>query len=389
MPTYGWVREDAWEAFLEGTAPRGGGIPAPHTPRSPSFSCPFCAHTFSDVSRLQNHFVEEHRITRPLFLIDGKEAETDSTLRNQYPASHFSVANATTIKIGIDGSLMRDVSAKRLASELSKLKQATAWIVLINAAERHAIPVTSEYRLSIRIAEDDILKGVEQAFLEKIVDAPLSMSAVANFLADPRCADSGRDYADSIAEYVTGVLVKERPDGQNITSPLKRYRDLYGSALQGLQSHRRPLPRLLCTLMRFAMNNLSGTPAPTGVWELDVAMAMLRGPEHKLAAGIPADDGRLPRRRICLIDHGTGRILDLAARLAQQDRWSPTLVEECRQVAEAETLDIMDRQKAHALWALTALRLGAFKDAIAPLSQLSATYPFSNWAEPSLEAVSK
>lgn len=389
MPTFGWVREDAWEAFLEGTAPRGGGIPAPHAPRQ-TFGCPFCTQTFASVQRLQTHFVEEHRIARPLLLIDGKEPEADSAIRNQHPVSHFAIANSTTIKIGIDGGGMRTVTERALASELSKLRQATVCVVLANASEQRAAPVTSEYRLSVRIADDETLRKVEQAFIEKIVDAVLSVGTVSAFLSDARCVGPGADYAESIAAYVTGILVKERPDGQNITSPLSRYRDLFGSALQRLSAHSRPFPYMLCTLMRFAMNDLSAASVPTGVWELDVAMEILRGPAPKTTVKRPvASGGQSRRRRICLIDHGTGRILDLAVRLAQQDRWSPTLSEECRQVAEAEALDIMDRQKAHALWALTALRLGASKDAIAPLVQLSAIYPFSNWADTCLEAVSK
>jgi hypothetical protein len=284
---------------------------------------------------------------------------------------------------------MREVTAKGLASEISKLKQATVWIVLVNASEQHAAPVTSEYRLSIRIADEESLRNVEQAFIEKIVDATLSVGTVSGFLSDARCIGPGSDYAESIASYVTGILVKERPDGQNITSPLSRYRDLFGSALQRLSVHSRPFPHLLCTLMRFAVNDLSDASATTGMWELDAAMEILRGPAPKTTVKPVATGGRSRRRRICLIDHGTGRILDLAGRLAQQDRWSPTLSEECRQVAEAETLDIMDRQKAHALWALTALRLGASTDAIAPLTQLSAVYPFSKWADTCLEVVSK
>jgi hypothetical protein len=89
------------------------------------------------------------------------------------------------------------------------------------------------------------------------------------------------------------------------------------------------------------------------------------------------------------VDHGTGRVLDLGVRLSRQERWSPILDEECRQIAEADTLDLMDRQKALALWAVTAWRLEAVNDATEPLARLSATYPFSTWATSCLETLNK
>jgi hypothetical protein len=390
MPTYGWVREDAWDAFLEGTAPHGENMPGPMQPHLPSFVCPFCASSFSKVSFLQNHFADDHRIIRPLFLINGKESEADNTIRNKCAASDFSVANSTAINIAINGAGMKETSPQNLAFELSRLRQATAWVALINAGQRGTAPVNSEYRLTFRIAEEDTLRNVEQAFLEKIIETPLSVGAVSDFVADSRCLGAGADYAEGMAAYVTGVLVKERPDGQTITSPLTRYRELFGSALQILSAHSRPLPRLLCSVMRFAINDLSHTTVETGVWELDLATTMLLGPKQKSTVKPQsASSAQAGRRRACLIDHGTGRVLDLAVRLARQDRWSQTLAEECRQVAEAATLDIMDQQKAYALWALTALRLGAPQDASRPLAQLSAIYPFSSWADSCLEAVNK
>ena len=75
--------------------------------------------------------------------------------------------------------------------------------------------------------------------------------------------------------------------------------------------------------------------------------------------------------------------------MAGQDRWSPILNEECRKAAASDILDAMDRQKALAIWAVSAWRLDAKESATEPLRQISATYPFSNWAERYLESVTK
>src|SRR6185437_13192331 len=107
------------------------------------------------------------------------------------------------------------------------------------------------------------------------------------------------------------------------------------------------------------MNDTSGVANDTGFLELDIAARMLTGPSHQtIAIPHPSDMEAVSRRRVCPIDHATGRVLDLAVRMARQTRWSQTLSEECRQIAESASLDTADRQKALALWAVTALRLG-------------------------------
>jgi hypothetical protein len=285
----------------------------------------------------------------------------------------------------VDGEIVKLPSPTEIGRRLAALNWATVEVTLINAAERVAAPVTSTYRMSIRAADAKTLQGVERAFTQWITDQNLSRETIRMFLGDRRCQGNGADYADGLANYAMGVLVKERPEGQDLSSPLARYRELFGASLDNLSSYERPFAKLLCSIIQFALNIISNSVQETGFADLDLASAMLKGPNQKLAmtSGLATER----RRHACPIDHGTGRILDLATRLARQDRWGPILSEECRQIAESDTLDVMDRQKALALWAATAWRLNAFDNAHAPLAQLSATYPFSTWANACLEAV--
>ena len=92
---------------------------------------------------------------------------------------------------------------------------------------------------------------------------------------------------------------------------------------------------MVCAVIRFAMNDTSGIGDRTGFLELDIAARMLLGPSYRPSAvPDPAIIDFISRRRVCPIDHGTGRVLDLAVRMARQTRWSQTLSGECRQVAE-------------------------------------------------------
>jgi hypothetical protein len=300
--------------------------------------------------------------------------------------SDFALANVTAAAVEIDGAIHADLGAAALAGKLARLRQGTATISLSNATEASAAPVSTSYRLSFRIADAGTLQAVEHAFQQSLVVRGLSVAAVSDFLADKRCKGAGSDYADGLAKYAMGVLIKERPAGETITSPLARYRELFGSSIESLAPRRRPLAHLLCCIMRFAMNDLSIEASETGFGELDLARAMLKGPRHAPPTALPAPGSR---RTICPIDHGTARIIDLAVSLSREERWGPVLSEACRQVAEADSLDLMDREKALALWAVTAWRLGAFAEATGPLARLSATYPFSTWAAACLEEVSK
>lgn len=381
MATFGWVREDALEAFLESNE----SVPAPSRALPPRFICPFCSSDLTTSRELQDHVVAKHRIERPVFLVDGLEPATGFTVRKRLAADRYVTANTTAISMVVDGESVKLPSPTELGRRLAGLNWATVEITLINAAERAAAPVTSTYRMSIRAADPKTLQGVERAFLQWITDQNLSRESIRKFLDDGRCQGAGADYADGLANYAMGVLVKERSEGHDLSSPLARYRELYGSALEILSSCERPFAHLLCSIIRFALNIFSDIAQETGFWELDLATAMLKYPNQK--PDMTSEPTMERRRHACPVDHGTDRILDLAMRLARQDRWGPILNEECRQIAESDTLDLMDRQKALALWAATAWRLNAFDNAHIPLAQLSATYPFSTWANACLEAV--
>ncbi|GEO12626.1 hypothetical protein [Microvirga aerophila] len=382
MPTFGWVQEDAWDRILTATE----SVPEPSGERAPTFACPFCSRILQTPAEFQAHLSASHHVARPMMLIAGKEPTSSFVLRERVLPSDIVLANVTSASLSIDGISFKKITATELGRALARTNLATVRVRLENAAQKGTTPVTGGYDLSIRVASSAALQAVERAFEEHLNVEGLSVGTVDRFLADPRCAGAASDYATGMAEYALGLLIKERPHGQGITSPLERFREHFGSANLKLSPHNRPLPALLCALMRFALNNFSGAGVPTGHAGLDAATAILRGPSFH-GPPIPTSPGGATRR-VCPIDHGTSRILLLADRLAGTGRWSSVLQDECRQVAGAGTLDLMDQQKALALWALAAWRLGATRDAIEPLERIAATYPFAEWASSYLEAVS-
>lgn len=383
MPTYGWVREDGLEAFYEGTER----FRDPGPPSGTIFRCPFCTRTFTARHDMQAHVSAEHKFERPILLIRGKEPPRRTTVRAQIAEADIYVQNATSVSVTFNGGPTEALPLESLSSKLASLTNSEISVSLTNDAVKNSTPVSSRYDLSLRAATADQLRDVERAFHEIIMNGDLTRASISLFLEDPRSKGVAAEYATGLAEYSLGVLLKERPDTEPLTTPFARYREAYGSSLQKLTDFDRPMANLISNLIRFAMNDFSAWDIQTGCWELDLANSVLHDPELDSKDEI----GELPEARtpICPVDHGIGQILALAERMIRQDRWSPILDEECRSATSTDVLDATDRQKALAIWAAAAWRLGARESAVEQLRQIAATFPFSKWAEPYLESIDK
>ena len=381
MPTFGWIREGDQEAFYAGTER----TPDPSLAKEPSFSCPFCSSVFPHQSEFNEHVYAKHRVERPFILLRGQEPSAHSVLRSPLALSEIAVANTSHAKVCLDGTLPEKLSTGTLKEMIAKTSQAELKLELVNVTEQRAAPVVTHYGISFRIAEKAELKRVEEAFREILVSEAITRNSIGSFLADKRTQGPGREYASGLADYCLCILIKERPDGEILTTPFSRYRELYGRALDILKDFPRPLARLITSIIRFSLNNFDNGGEHTGFWELDLAIELLSNPS---SARLARPHESVTRRPVCPIDHGTGRMLELSKHLTAQPRWSPILDDECRTLAQSDLLDVTDHQKALAIWAASAWRLGSSDSALEPLTQIAEIYPFSRWASKYLEQVS-
>jgi len=378
MPTVGWIREGDLDAFYEGTER----VPDPSPRRAPTFTCPFCTSNFSTQPELHDHVYARHHVERPLIMLQGSEPTGNDVIRTPLHATDIALANTNFVRVSVDGARGRRVSPLDLPEILARTNQAEVKLELINDSQKNAAPVTSKYNISFRIADQDATKNVERAFIEILVSTAITRESIGRFLADKRTQGAGAEYASGLADYCLGILIKERPAGERLTTPLSRYRELYGGALEILNDFQRPLARLITSIIRFSLNNFDGSLQRTGYWELDLTTELLVDPSSE---ALPRDHGDAKRRPVCPVDHGTGRMLELASHLVGQPRWSPILDDECRTLARTDVLDTSDNQKALAIWAAVAWRLGAKQSALEPLRQIAEVYPFSRWAREYLE----
>jgi hypothetical protein len=378
MPTVGWIREGDLDAFYEGIERVPD--PAPHKART--FACPFCPSILTTQLDLHDHVYARHRVERPVIMLPGGEPTGNDVIRAPLHESDVMLTNTSFARVSVDGAMSRQVSPKELPEILAKTKHAEVKLELVNDVQRNAVPVTSKYKISFRVADLDALRSVEKAFVEVLVSAAISRESIGRFLADKRAQGAGNEYASGLANYCLGILIKERPDGERLTTPLSRYREHYGSALEILKDFDRPLAHLIASIIRFSMNDFERGRERTGYWELDLTNELLVDPSSE---NLPPSQGHSKRRPVCPVDHGTGRMLELASHLVGQPRWSPILDDECRALARSDVLDASDHQKAFAIWAAVAWRLGATQSALEPLSQIAEVYPFSRWAREYLE----
>jgi hypothetical protein len=382
MPTVGWILESDWERYA-GAKDRVPD-PADLLPPAPHFKCPFCPEGFQSRPEVEGHLHAKHTIARPVLVLREQEAPKRLVVREVLQPHEIVALSTSKATLFVDGRFMSS-AVDQLPEALSRCLSETVLLTLTNIGSVAGLPVESEYQLLFRVADADKMSNVELAFADHIDATTLSRASIDRFLSDERTSGAAREYADALASYSLGIISKERPDAERLTTPLSQYREHYGSALDALGETPRPLARIISASIRFALNDFCQTE-PTGFWELDMATDLLR------TAVTPsldhASSRSRPRRRAFPIDHGIGQVLDLATRLSTEERWSPILDELCRHLASTKVLDTLDRQKVLAVWALSAWRLGARESAREPLSQLAATYPFREWAEPRLNEVS-
>lgn len=378
MPTYGWILEKDLDAFFE----THDHPPSSNAPQTAIYKCPFCTSVLQSVSDFNGHIALEHSVSRPILLINGYEPATNAVRRARISPPTVHLGNTTEVTISLNNQPISPIEPSRVGALLGTLRREDVTLTLTNSAKTNVPHVSETYRLSFRVAAPRALTLVETAFRQVITPSALSVDAIRSFLHDARCAGEAAEYAEALASYVMGILHKEDPGSVRLTTASRLYREDYVRAQEALHDVERPLARLVNQLTRFALNDFSRPTIVTSYWDLDLAYRLLRDPQGSLPQLPPQTAMRRP---VCPIDHHTGQILNLTTRLSTEPRWSILLNNECRRLALSHELDAADKQKATAVWAACAWRLGAYREASEPLRMIAATYPFDYWAAPLLE----
>ena len=371
-------REDLMTAFLEGQA-----MPFPHL-AAPSHRCPFCDLSFARRKELGDHLALAHRGERPVLLIDGLEPARDAAIRQTVRKADIVVENCTLVHISKDGVVLSENSPDALGALIVNETNAVLELDLINKFDRVAEPINQFYRLNMRVPDESALDAVDHDFVRILASENVNISDIDYFLRRRSTQGAVREYADALASYVRGVLVKDGRGGS--TLPFSEAEGLYGMALETLRNFRRPLAYVVSSLVRLTSNDFTLVEDRTGFGRLDRFHAILaptigrglsRMPEHEVDKG----SGAGSYTALCPVDRGVDTVLQLAERFKEQH----ISLAEYRRALEQSRLTRRDRAKICALHALAALKSSAPLEARDALRQLRNEYPFEAWASRELD----
>lgn len=356
MPTCSWIREKDSEAFYAAIE----SVPDPIDELARTWKCPFCVLSFREPDAWRIHLSNIHSGQRPFLIFGAFEPSSTDIIRKRIDAEKVGIFNTTSVSISWDNVRFNAVSQPKLCSELSTSSDGRLWVRLENRFDTKAEPIHTTYDLSFRVYDDEAkLKGVDQTFVKLLGKDAVTMDDVDGFFRQTE-KFSVPDYRDAMADYVVGVLVKDGDNNTGVRSATRDYGSRYDGALTVLQEFARPLPRLLCTLIRFSRNDFSLCRlAATGFDLLDSANAQLSplarngGVWSAVTPALTAE----ARLTICPVDNGSWAVLWRGGQLASTARWSRDLEAQLQAETDLPTLDPEDRLKLYALWAAAAVRL--------------------------------
>src|SRR5580704_3698941 len=215
--------EDIYLRFFESTEQ----VPDAIIPGPPDEICPFCGRHFEKQSALLEHLSEAHRGERPILLLNGREPDRHCQISYRLQKEKIRIQNCTSARLYINGYPPVDVHPGRVARMLMDEVDSILDLELENKFDASAEPIIQLYHMIIRVPSKRALDDVDRAFVQHLGrDAP-QMTQVASFLQDSRCAGIVSEYADALAAYVRGVLIKDQDRNTGVTLQPAEARDLY------------------------------------------------------------------------------------------------------------------------------------------------------------------
>jgi hypothetical protein len=378
--TVGWIFEgdrDRLLAVREQT---------PNASRVEVFSCPFCKQGFSTPTKLDAHVQDTHSVKRPFLLFNGREPSTDDVLRPSQAAITFKTFNCDEIYASIDGEPARQFTENSLTTRLRRLKWSLIRLELHNRGDGLTQRVAQKYLLTLIAPDDRSLADIDELFLRVLGTKDARMESISHFhemTRDPPISE----YAEALGDYVRAVLIKDDDPRTGVSTRLHHHHEIQNKVLNILARYQRPLASLLCSILRFNLNDFSRWNEPSGFSVLDNAYAILGPLSHPRPARKEQSSSKNESdySQQIPIDFGTNSVAELAKLATNMSRWGADAERYFLALAESAATDPFDRTKARAIWASTALRLGAQASAHKALQLLEDDPTFGTWANRIIE----
>lgn len=247
-----------------------------YVPSRPRFACELCEAYFEDLKALRQHKFESHRIQQPALYIHGKSVGSVRAILLT-PLCKEDVAIINSEYCTANG---KQISLDSLVSFL--VEQTNRFVTF----ELHNHGATSRFNLDFRVASDNDLTGVEQAFLGMVGRKSLSPFEVSSFNSTCRDFPSALQYCDGIAQFLYGMLAKEgHPD---CSVDYSKYIEKFYRASEALKVINRPLSRAIRAVIAFHLNQFEEAESLAPCGDLRVGAGIF----SSLIQGFP-----LPRKQ--------------------------------------------------------------------------------------------
>lgn len=340
----GWILEDARERFLEGH-PEPSRVLHGHAP--PRYRCALCGQLFDTDAARYSHDKSEHRFDRPVLFIKGDEPRQDQVVRTPLRESDVAWSRCTECRIRAHSGKEKTVSLEGLQAALACQKNNALTEVCLTG--NHSSSSTS-YRLNFCIPSETSLEQVDALFATSFRMAEIQHAAIGAFTESLPDDTASREYGDALGNYVLGLLLKEYNRNTTACIGTDEFKARMQESFEILKVFERHLPRAICRLIRFNLNDLD---APNPVeWTT-----------------YPVD---------CPVDSQTRFMLAAAGRLAANETLNTDELE--LHLGTGRHITEYDRLKLHAISAAAFLRLNQMNNARPHLNAVRSHLVWETWA---------
>lgn len=219
------------------------------------YRCIHCPLQFGLEDELRKHRFETHPYTRPFMFLRGLElgASRVNVTRRITPTE---IQLEACSSARMNGAL---ISIDELPNQLSRIKNDRVEIDLYSAG------VSASFDINFQIANAADLDAIDISFQRLAKRRTLSIVSLNDFITECGHLSSAGIYLDGIANYLYGVLAKERASDSSLT--FNKYPERFNAAASALMDFERPLAKLIRGLVALNFNHFkdAATTAPSGL----------------------------------------------------------------------------------------------------------------------------
>ena len=266
----------------------------------------------------------------------------------------------------------RDITVREVPKRLSSMTHGLATLDLFGA-ESSRKTVSLDFQIAVK-GDLDVIDAAFEAMRKR---NQLDICAINLFISETRQSETALSYCGGIADYLYGVIAKERHRRSDLK--YESYQSRFGSAASKLSRYDRPIARAIIDLISFHFNHFSDTSNCHRITRVAIASRIFQ-------AWMARENDGQSRKQVfdqqphaleeSLADFETECILRWTCWPEYRKRYLNSIESHL----SSRTLAQYDVTKLHILLAEEYVKVGNRKSAIEHAKELSNITEFAPWA---------